>query len=255
MAILKNPNRGKFTVVDNYALRDDNLSLKARGLLVTMLSFPDSWQFSENGLCSIFKKDGQSSIRSGLKELEEAGYLVRTRTRDSLGRVSSVDWTIYDYPHVENHNVVKPNLDLQPQLNTNQSKTKESNTDNKSPHNPPKGERAATHRRAKAPDYDADGFAAFWAAYPKKAGKADALKAWNKLKPDIVLQAKMGEALTAQKKSPQWTKNNGQYIPMPSTWLNGRRWEDEAPQTQSQESQFDRMMAWAKEFDEKHGSV
>lgn len=81
--------------------------------------------------------------------------------------------------------------------------------------------------------YDADGFAAFWAAYPKKAGKADALKAWNKLKPDIVLQAKMGEALTAQKKSPQWTKNNGQYIPMPSTWLNGRRWEDEV-QTQTQ---------------------
>lgn len=81
--------------------------------------------------------------------------------------------------------------------------------------------------------YDADGFAAFWAAYPKKAGKADALKAWNKLKPDIVLQAKMGEALTAQKKSPQWTKNNGQYIPMPSTWLNGKRWEDEV-QTQTQ---------------------
>lgn len=107
----------------------------------------------------------------------------------------------------------------------------------------------------KKKSYDADGFAAFWAAYPKKAGKADALKAWNKLKPDIVLQTKMGEALTAQKKSPQWTKNNGQYIPMPSTWLNGRRWEDEAPQAQSQESQFDRMMAWAKEFDEKHGSV
>lgn len=85
----------------------------------------------------------------------------------------------------------------------------------------------------KKKSYDADGFAAFWAAYPKKAGKADALKAWNKLKPDIVLQAKMGEALTAQKKSPQWTKNNGQYIPMPSTWLNGKRWEDEV-QTQTQ---------------------
>lgn len=235
MAILRNPNRGKFTVVGNYALRDDNLSLKARGLLVTMLSLPDSWQFSENGLCSIFKKDGQSSIRSGLKELEEAGYLVRTRTRDSLGRVSSVDWTIYDYPHVENHNVVKPNLDLQPQLNTNQSKTKESNTDNKSPHNPPKGERAATHRRAKAPDYDADGFAAFWAAYPKKAGKADALKAWNKLAPDVVLQEQMGKALEVQKQSQQWRKDGGQYIPMPATWLNGRRWEDEAPQTQGEQ--------------------
>lgn len=115
---------------------------------------------------------------------------------------------------------------------------------------PPKRKKAAPKE-----DYDLEGFNAFYAAYPRHEGKADALKAWNKLKPDIVLQAKMGEALTAQKKSPQWTKNNGQYIPMPSTWLNGRRWEDEAPQAQSQESQFDRMIAWAKEFDEKHGSV
>lgn len=93
---------------------------------------------------------------------------------------------------------------------------------------PPKRKKATAKE-----DYDLEGFNAFYAAYPKKAGKADALKAWNKLKPDIVLQAKMGEALTAQKKSPQWTKNNGQYIPMPSTWLNGKRWEDEV-QTQTQ---------------------
>lgn len=103
--------------------------------------------------------------------------------------------------------------------------------------------------------YDADGFAAFWAAYPKKAGKAAALKAWNKLAPDVVLQEQMGKALEVQKQSQQWRKDGGQYIPMPATWLNGRRWEDEAPQAQSQESQFDRMMAWAKEFDEKHGNV
>lgn len=107
----------------------------------------------------------------------------------------------------------------------------------------------------KKKSYDADGFAAFWAAYPKKAGKADALKAWNKLAPDVVLQEQMGKALEVQKQSQQWRKDGGQYVPMPATWLNGRRWEDEAPQAQSQESQFDRMMAWAKEFDEKHGSV
>lgn len=107
----------------------------------------------------------------------------------------------------------------------------------------------------KKKSYDADGFAAFWAAYPKKAGKADALKAWNKLAPDVVLQEQMGKALEVQKQSQQWRKDGGQYIPMPATWLNGRRWEDEAPQAQSQESQFDRMMAWAKEFDDKHGNV
>lgn len=139
MAILKNPNKDKFTVIDNFALRDNRLSLKARGLLVTMLSLPDNWKFSENGLCSIFEKDGQAAIRSGLKELEEAGYLVRERVRDEHGRVSSVNWIVYDKPQVENPSVVTPNLEEQPQLNT-----KELNTDSKkelknTPHNPQTG--------------------------------------------------------------------------------------------------------------------
>lgn len=89
-----------------------------------MLSFPDNWEFSENGLCAVFKKDGQASIRSGLKELEVKGYLTRTRTRDKSGRVSSVEWTVCDYPRVENPSVVNSNLENRPQSNT-----KESNTD------------------------------------------------------------------------------------------------------------------------------
>ena len=129
MAILRNPNKEKFTVVDNFALRDDRISLKARGLLVTMMSLPDNWKFSENGLCSILPKDGQASIRSGLKELETAGYLTRTRTRDSNGRVSDVVWTICDKPRLENPSVVNPNLGNRPQLNTKESNTEQSNTE------------------------------------------------------------------------------------------------------------------------------
>lgn len=133
MAVLRNPNHGKFTVVDNFALRDQNLSLKARGLLVTMLSLPDNWEFSENGLCTIFKKDGQASIRSGLKELEENGYLIRQRTRDDRGRVSKVDWTVYDYPHLENPSMDNPSLEVRPQLNTKKLNTEESNTEELKP--------------------------------------------------------------------------------------------------------------------------
>ena len=133
MAILRNPNKDKFTLVDNYALKDGNLSLKSRGLLITMLSLPDDWKFSENGLCAILPKDGQASIRSGLKELEQNGYLTRERTRDANGRVSDVVWTIRDKPHVENPSVVNPsldnpNLENQPQLNTKQSITDLLNT-------------------------------------------------------------------------------------------------------------------------------
>ncbi len=72
-----------------------------------------------------------------------------------------------------------------------------------------------------------DGFLKFWQAYPKKTAKQAALKAWNKLKPDEVLLKTIINALEIQKKSDQWHKEGGQYIPYPATWINGRRWEDE----------------------------
>ena len=70
-------------------------------------------------------------------------------------------------------------------------------------------------------------FAVFWLAYPKKQDKQNALKAWKKLNPDAETQRKMILAIQAQRASPQWQKDGGQFIPMPSTWLNGRRWEDQ----------------------------
>lgn len=73
-------------------------------------------------------------------------------------------------------------------------------------------------------------FDKFWSAYPKKTAKQSALKAFLKLNPDEELLNKMLSSLEQQKKSVQWTKDNGQYIPYPATWLNGKRWEDELQQ-------------------------
>ncbi len=70
-------------------------------------------------------------------------------------------------------------------------------------------------------------FEKFWAAYPKKKAKGDAEKAFNKLKPDDELLETILKALEWQRSSKDWTKDNGQYIPNPATYLNGRRWEDE----------------------------
>lgn len=77
-----------------------------------------------------------------------------------------------------------------------------------------------------------DGFEAFWQAYPRRVGKADAIKAWQKLAPDVELRARMLAAVTVQAKSRDWLKDGGAFIPHPATWLNGRRWEDEAPEQQ-----------------------
>lgn len=79
-----------------------------------------------------------------------------------------------------------------------------------------------------------DGFLSFWAAYPRKAGKQDAAKAWAKLKPSAELLVNILSALAIQKASPDWVKDGGQFIPHASTWINGRRWEDEQTSTGSQ---------------------
>lgn len=75
-------------------------------------------------------------------------------------------------------------------------------------------------------------FEQFWSAYPKKTAKSTALRAWEKLKPDMELVSKILEALEKQKNTSQWQKENGQFIPYPATWLNGKRWEDELEQCQ-----------------------
>ena len=69
-----------------------------------------------------------------------------------------------------------------------------------------------------------NGFDKFWEAYPNKKDKQKAIKAWAKHQPNL---PKVLKALKAQKNSEQWKKDNGQYIPLPTTWLNGARWEDE----------------------------
>lgn len=78
-------------------------------------------------------------------------------------------------------------------------------------------------------------FEKFWSSYPKKTAKVQAFKAFVKLDPDEELLNTMLSFLERQKKSAQWTKDDGQYIPYPATWLNGRRWEDEPTETLEQE--------------------
>lgn len=72
-----------------------------------------------------------------------------------------------------------------------------------------------------------DRFDLFWQAYPRKTGKAYAKKCFDKLKPSAELTERMIKAIEEQKRSLEWKRDNGQYIPNPSTWLNQGRWDDE----------------------------
>lgn len=126
MAFLRKEHKENYTCISNDVFRSD-LSLKARGMLCTMLSLPDDWEFSENGLQEILA-DGQTSIRSAIKELEGAGFLSRTRERDESGRMRRCDWIVCDYPRFENPNLVNSNLGNGPQLSTKQQSTNKPTT-------------------------------------------------------------------------------------------------------------------------------
>ncbi len=70
-------------------------------------------------------------------------------------------------------------------------------------------------------------FIEFWNLYPKKKAKAYAEKVWNKIKPNDGVHSNIMAGLNRAIKSEEWVKDNGQYIPYPGSWLNGKRWEDE----------------------------
>ena len=67
-------------------------------------------------------------------------------------------------------------------------------------------------------------FDRFWEAYPRKVGKVKAQAAFQKVTVPVEV---LLSAIKEQKKSPQWQKDSGQFIPHPATWLNGKRWEDQ----------------------------
>ena len=165
MAVYRVNKTKGFTVMANYHLQDITISLKAVGLLTKMLSFPDGWKFSTEGLAAICK-EGPDAIQSALKELEQHGYLARRRLRDEKGRMTCTAFEIYEKPqavapheenpHMENPLVDNPDVDNPPvenprgenpgQSNTYKTNTKKSNTD--SINHPSKGDRADEMSRA-----------------------------------------------------------------------------------------------------------
>lgn len=76
---------------------------------------------------------------------------------------------------------------------------------------------------------DENGFAEFWEMYPKKVGKDAALRLWKKLALSQEIKDQIKDALKWQRVCDQWKKENGQFVPNPSTYLNQGRWQDEQP--------------------------
>ena len=145
--------------MSNHHLRNKELSLKAKGLLSQMLSLPEDWDYTLAGL-SFINREKIDAIREAVKELERAGYIVRSRERDEKGRLRGADYVIFeqpqpptpdlptlenptlDNPTQEKPTLEKPTLENPTQLNkdiqrTDLPKKEKSNTDLSSTHSIP----------------------------------------------------------------------------------------------------------------------
>lgn len=127
MAVFRIEKNSDFTIMPNYPFRDMRLSFKGRGLLGTMLTLRDDWDYTLAGLTKI-SPHGKSYVSTGLNELERLGYLERRQLRDEQGRFIDTEYVIYEVPRSiqpleetpepENPETALPPAEKPPQLNT-----------------------------------------------------------------------------------------------------------------------------------------
>ena len=98
MSVFRVEKTKGYTVMSNHHLRNHALSLKAKGLLSQMLSLPEDWNYTLQGLAQI-NKESIDAIREAVRELERAGYIKRSRERDERGCLRGTVYTIYEQPH------------------------------------------------------------------------------------------------------------------------------------------------------------
>ena len=101
MAVKRNKNKGNFLMINNDAIRNKKLSLKAKGLLALMLSFSEDWQFRLEKHLIQLSKDGEKATRSALKELINNGYVKKIITRNEDGQFEYFDYLVFENPQKE----------------------------------------------------------------------------------------------------------------------------------------------------------
>lgn len=107
MAVFRVERNTGYTVMSNHHLRNKALTLKAKGLLSQMLSLPEGWDYTLAGLSHI-NRESIDAIRTAIWELEKAGYIVRRQGRDEKGKMTAIEYIIYEQP--------QPSVDTEPGL-------------------------------------------------------------------------------------------------------------------------------------------
>ena len=225
-----------WTTIYRSVAQDDRLTLKARGLFLLMQSLPEDWTYTISGLASK-AGTGKDQIRAALKELEKVGYLIKDQAHDPSGKFTGNVFILQDEaPLSENPTTVgeaeaplsgKPSTGKPSTENPTVQNTDIHNQDIKIPLYPPKGGRRRKREPKETADWKPERFEAFWKFYRTNVRGEDrqgAIRAWDKLKPDDTLIARIGRALEKQVASESWQAGYGK--PYAGTYLNNARWQD-----------------------------
>ena len=213
MAVIRVNKSKNYTVMSNYHLREREMSLKAKGLLSLMLSLPNDWDYTIEGLVTICKEN-ETAVKSTLNELKDFGYLEILKVQNQKGQFE-YQYNIYEKPQskkpeVENPGVENPSVENQGQLNTNKQNTKKEDIPSS------KDEELRNH------------FELIWNIYPNKKGKAKALQLyfnWLKGRKINYIISKLTDeqmyyAVLAYKKECEDNKIDIQFIKHGDTFFN-----------------------------------
>ncbi len=223
--VTKSKSFKSFTVVTNLIAKNPNLSLKAKGLFLTISSLPDDWIIHKTQLQD-FSTDGKEAVRSAFDELVKAGFIVSKRYVDEHKKFVGWNHVLYDTPQIEQPIAGFPKSE--------KPTTEKPTTEKPTTGNPPllntdvlNTDRLTTYKlnsnseKSLFAEIEQKEFDKFWNLYDKKVGRDEALKAWKKLKTsDIDEMFKKVEAYVA-------SKPDKVYRPNPSTFLNQKKWNDE----------------------------
>lgn len=100
MTIFRVQHNQNYTTINNTIAKDNRLSWKAKGIWMYAFSRPDVWEFNIIDLCNQ-STDGRDSVRAGLRELEEHGYLLRNYKRTEEMKFSKAEWIFYEVPQIK----------------------------------------------------------------------------------------------------------------------------------------------------------
>lgn len=124
---IKLHNEGNWTAVPNKLIEDPKLSWKAKGLYAYLTSRPDGWEVREMDL-ERRSNDGRTSLRAGIRELEESGWLTRKQEREG-GKYTHTSFTLHRSPSTGNPSTEKPTTEKPSTENVPYSKKEDSKTE------------------------------------------------------------------------------------------------------------------------------